>query len=145
MSEASASARKVLVVDDDEQHLKLTARLLRGAGYDVLTRCESIGTMAMVTKEDPDMVLIDVSMPSVDGDRLTPLIQRCTGVRPIVVLHSGLEPTALEKRGNACGADATIRKGLLPAQFLEQVELAFARGLRSGLAVNCVIPKPVER
>lgn len=128
MSKASARPKKVLVIDDDEQHLKLTERLLRQAGYAVLTRFESIGTCATVTAEDPDMVLMDVSMPSLDGDRLTPLIQRCTGVRPVVVLYSGMEPAAFEQRALACGADSMIRKGLLPAEFLEQVALAFERG-----------------
>ncbi len=128
MSESSDRPKKVLVIDDDEQQLKLTARLLRQAGYDVLTRLESIGTCALVTAEDPDMVLMDVSMPSLDGDRLAPLIQKCTGVQPIVVLYSGMDPSVFEQRAKASGADAMIRKGLLPAQFLEQVALAFTRG-----------------
>jgi two-component system OmpR family response regulator len=128
MSGPSERPKKVLVIDDDEQYLKLTARLLREAGYDVLTRIESLGTCATVTAEDPDMVLMDLNMPSLDGDRLTTLIQRCTGVQPIVVLLSGMDPAAFEKRAKACGADAAIRKGLMPEQFLEQVALAFAQG-----------------
>jgi CheY-like chemotaxis protein len=117
--------KKVLVVDDDEQYLKLTGRLLRDAGYQVLTRSESLGTCAAVTTEEPDMVIMDVKMPSLDGDRLTPLVQRCTGVRSIVVLYSGMDPAALEKRAKACGADAFIPKGLLPPEFLEHVARAF--------------------
>jgi DNA-binding response OmpR family regulator len=128
MARVPERRRKVLVIDDDEQHLKLTERLLRQAGYEVLTRFESLGTCATVTAEDPDMVLIDLSMPSLDGDRLTPLIQRCTGVRPIVVLYSGMDPAAFEQRARACGADAMIQKGLLPAEFLQRVALAFTRG-----------------
>jgi CheY-like chemotaxis protein len=118
--------KKVLVVDDDEQYLKLTERLLRGAGYDVLARSESLGTCAAVTDQAPDMVLMDMMMPSLDGDRLAPLLQRCTGVRPIVVLYSGMDPVEFEKRVLACDADASIPKGLLPAQFLEHVARAFA-------------------
>jgi CheY-like chemotaxis protein len=118
--------KKVLIVDDDEQYLKLTERLLRGAGYDVLARSESLGTCAAVTDEAPDMVLMDLMMPSLDGDRLTPLIQRCTGVRPIVVLYSGMDPDTFKKRAEVCGADASIPKGLLPDQFLEHVACAFS-------------------
>jgi two-component system, OmpR family, response regulator len=125
MAAAGKRPKKVLVIDDDEQYLRLTGRLLRGAGYDVLTRSESIGTCAAVTAEDPDVVLIDVNMPSVDGDRLAPLIQRCTGVRPIVVLYSGMDVVSLQRRAKACGADAAIPKGLLPEQFLAHVARTF--------------------
>lgn len=126
MGNSSSQRKKVLVVDDDEQYLKLTERLLRRAGYDVLTRIESLGTCAVVTAEDPDMVIMDVNMPSVDGDRLAPLIQRCTGVQPIVVLYSGMEAARFEERARACGADASIPKGLSPDEFLERVARAFA-------------------
>lgn len=119
--------KRVLVIDDDEQYLALTARLLRSAGYDVLTRSEGLGTCSTIATEQPDMVLMDVNMPSVDGDRLAHLIQHRPEVRPILALYSGMEATAFERRAKACGADATIPKGLLPAQFLERVARAFAR------------------
>jgi CheY-like chemotaxis protein len=136
MGKSPDRPRKVLVVDDDEQYLKLTERLLLRAGYEVLTRSESLGTCGAVTEEAPDMVLMDMMMPSLDGDRLTPLIQRCTGVRPIVVLYSGMDPVEFEKRAKACGADASIPKGLLPAQFLEHVARAFATPLRDARKVH---------
>jgi CheY-like chemotaxis protein len=126
MGNSPERRKKVLVIDDDEQYLKLTERLLRQAGYDVLTRSESLGTCATVTDEAPDMVLMDMMMPSLDGDRLTPLIQRCTVVRTIVVLYSGMDPAKFAQRVKACGADAAIPKGLLPDQFLEHVARAFA-------------------
>jgi CheY-like chemotaxis protein len=128
MSYVLEQRRKVLVVDDDEEYLELTARLLRGAGYEVLTRSHSIGTLEAVTAQGPDMVLMDVNIPRLDGDRLTWAIRHCTGYRPIVALHSGMNAAALEKRAAACGADAVIPKGLLPQRFLEQVARAFARG-----------------
>lgn len=127
--------KRVLVVDDDDQYLRLTERLLSRAGYEVIARIESLGTCAAVTAEAPDMVIMDVNMPSVDGDRLAPLVQRCTGVRPIVVLYSGIALAELEERAKACSADAAIPKGLLPAQFLERVASAFAaprRDYKSG-------------
>lgn len=126
MGNGANQRKKVLVVDDDDQYLKLTERLLRRAGYEVLTRIESLGTCAIVSAEDPDMVIMDVNMPSIDGDRLTPLVQRCTGAQPLVVLYSGMDPARFEERARACGADASIPKGLSPDEFLEHVARAFA-------------------
>jgi len=111
----------VLVIDDDEQYLKLTSRILRGAGYDVVARSEGIGTSAAVSAERPDLVLIDLSMPGLDGDRLAVLIQRSMARPPLLVLYSGMSAAVLEKRAAACGAIAAIPKGLPPEQFLKRV------------------------
>lgn len=121
----SEARKKVLVVDDDEQHLKITERLLVTAGYDVSSRNDSFDTLATVTREAPDMVILDLKMPCIDGDRMTPLVQRCTGVNPIVVLYSGSDPALLKERARACGAVDWISKGIPPAEFLARVARAF--------------------
>jgi CheY-like chemotaxis protein len=124
----------VLIIDDDEQYLKLTARVLRGAGYEVVVRSVVIGTSVAVAAERPDMVLIDLNMPVLDGDRLAPLIQRAAiSNPPLLVLYSGLSEKILGERALACGAHATIQKGLAPEQFLECVARVFANGPGAGL------------
>ena len=114
-------ALKVLVVDDDEQYLRLTARVLRDAGYDVVTRTDVIGTAYTVTQEKPDLVLIDVNMPLLTGDRLTELLQRSVRERPLIVLHSGEDEKTLAQRAAACGADASIPKGLTVNRLLQRL------------------------
>jgi two-component system, OmpR family, response regulator len=112
---------RVLVIDDDEQYLKLTARMLRSAGYDVVTRLDALGTSAAVAATRPDLVLIDLNMPTLDGDRLAPLIQRSVSNPPLIVLHSGMNEKILRERAKACGANACIPKGLSPDRFLARV------------------------
>jgi CheY-like chemotaxis protein len=129
---------KVLVVDDDAQSLKVTARLLRKAGYDVVTRADAIGTSFAVASEKPDLVLFDLNMPPIDGDRLVHLILRALVDPPFIVLYSGIDAKQLEQRALACGADASIPKSIEPAQFLERVAHCFeraaaARALREGV------------
>jgi CheY-like chemotaxis protein len=131
MSELPAHKGKVLVIDDDEQYLKLTARILRGAGYEVVTRTEVIGTSAAVAAERPCLVLIDLNMPLLDGDRLGPLIQRSMATPPLVILYSGTNDKVLQERARACGANGAIPKGLPPEQFIERLERALLRGAPS--------------
>lgn len=114
-------SEKVLVIDDDEQCLKLTARMLRAAGYDVTTRCDVIGTSAAVSAHRPDLVLIDLNMPTINGDRLVPLVRRALSKPPLVVLYSGASQGELRERAAACCADASIPKALPPEQFLARV------------------------
>jgi CheY-like chemotaxis protein len=127
---SAAGIGKVLVVDDDEQYLKVTARVLRSAGYEVVSRSDVLGTSFAVVSERPDMVLCDLNMPLVNGDRLVPLIQRALVEPPYIVLYSGIDEKLLEARSLACGADGSIPKGLEPAQFLERVAHYFARTRR---------------
>lgn len=114
-------SEKVLVIDDDDQSLKMTARMLRGAGYEVVTRSDVIGTSAAVAAHRPQMVLIDLNMPTINGDRLTPLVRRALNKPPLVVLYSGAADHELRERAAACSADAAIPKGLTPEQFLARV------------------------
>jgi len=141
MPRAPVVGKKVLIVDDDEQHLRMTERLLRSAGYDVVTRTGVLGTSFVVTSERPDVVLVDLNMPMVNGDRLVPLMTRGRFeppyISPYVVLHSGVEANELERRARECGADACIPKGLAPKQFLALladclVKAAAALELREG-------------
>lgn len=127
-----------MVVDDDEQYLEMTSRVLRRAGYEVVTRCDVIGTSSAVAAEQPDVMLCDLNMPLIDGDRLVPLIQRAPNP-PYIVMYSGLDAQTLEDRAHRCGADASIHKGIGAKQFLERMAhcvacASAARALRAGLA-----------
>ena len=126
MSEAFRGT-KVLIVDDDEQHLQLTARILQKAGYEVVTRSDVIGTSLSVASERPDLVLIDLNMPLIRGDRLASMILRAIPERPILVLFSGIDEKTLARRAEECGADDAIPKGLPPQRFIERLGRAMSR------------------
>jgi DNA-binding response OmpR family regulator len=123
--------KKILIVDDDERYLGVTERLLRSAGYEVVSRSGVLGTSYVVTSERPDVVLVDLNMPMVNGDRLVPLMTRSRFehpyVCPYIVLHSGADAKELEQRARDCGADDSIPKGLVPKQFLARVANCFVK------------------
>jgi CheY-like chemotaxis protein len=121
MATTSWRRPRVLVIDDDEQYLTLTARMLRSGGYEVLTRSEAVGTSAAVEADRPDLILIDLNMPALDGDRLASVILRFSVDPPRVVLYSGAAEKVLRERAAACGVHAVIPKGLPPEEFLERV------------------------
>lgn len=131
MARAPLLGKKVLLVDDDEQYLKMTERLLRAAGYEVVTRTGVLDTSFVVTSERPDVVLVDLNMPMVNGDRLVPLMTRGRFeppyISPYVVLYSGVDAKELERRARDCGADDCIPKGLVPKQFLVRVADCFVK------------------
>ena len=59
--------RKILVIDDMEENILLLQKILTGAGFQVLTGCNGEEAINIARSERPDMVLLDIMMPKLDG------------------------------------------------------------------------------
>ena len=57
----------ILVVEDDLNQCTLYEEALRGEGYDVITACDGREALAMIEASRPDLVVMDISMPGMDG------------------------------------------------------------------------------
>lgn len=60
-------AKKILVVDDDEDSLNLVSKALQYAGYDIVKASDGEQTISQYEEQKPDLVLLDVRMPTMDG------------------------------------------------------------------------------
>ncbi|UCH33777.1 MAG: response regulator [Armatimonadota bacterium] len=59
--------KKILVVDDDQDDLRMISMILEPEGYEVVTAENGVEALAKVESETPDLVLLDVMMPELDG------------------------------------------------------------------------------
>ncbi len=59
--------KRILVVDDDVSFARLVERILKGAGYKVLIATNGLSALKMVRDDKPDLVLLDIMLPGVDG------------------------------------------------------------------------------
>ncbi|MEO8180756.1 MAG: response regulator [Deltaproteobacteria bacterium] len=101
----------IVVVDDCEVTLASTAETLERAGYRVITRNRSAGCVALMLQEKPDLVLLDVCMPTVAGDTLVKLFSRASpNSGTIILLYSALDEALLESKANASGAHGYVMK-----------------------------------
>lgn len=117
------SKKTILLVDDEPFILSATAKLLRGAGYDVHTCEQWAGVAATVRAEEPDLVLLDYNMPTLRGDDLCTILKRnaiSPGMR-IVIFSSEPESDLVEIVAR-CGADGYIRKNVPGHLLLERIE-----------------------
>ena len=115
-------ARKILVVDDSEVVLGVAKAMLSEAGYEVETNRRATGSVALILHTKPDLVLLDVNMPSLRGDmiaRMSVATNNSTGT--IVVLHSTLPEKELERLAAESGAHGYIKKTDNSHQFIRQV------------------------
>jgi DNA-binding response OmpR family regulator len=114
---------KVLVIDDDPIVLEVVRERLSSAGHEVVTREEALGTTQVVRDEQPDLVLLDVMMPALNGERIAELLRGHKATQHVgIILHSSkseLELLALIQQTGALGAIAKTSNG---AAFMQRFE-----------------------
>lgn len=116
---------KVLVVDDEEDILTLITARLRQAGYEVVTAPCGIEGLTMAEKERPDLILVDISMPEMNGFQMVQLL-RFEGAfkeTPIVVITASRQPDEAAWREQV-GVTHFILKPFEPQELLGKVEEA---------------------
>jgi CheY-like chemotaxis protein len=107
----------VLIVDDDANLRSLARVVLARAGFDVATAADGEEGLIQVERLSPDVVLLDMNMPNVDGRAfLERLPMACRGLLPLVVACSGAPE--LRRDAIAAGAAAFLTK---PVESLELV------------------------
>jgi len=80
--------KKILVVDDDQDDLKMISMILEPEGYEVVVAENGVEALAKVETEEPDLILLDVMMPELDGFAACDKLKSSPGTRgiPIVLL-----------------------------------------------------------
>jgi DNA-binding response OmpR family regulator len=117
----------VLVADDDEDVLELVAFRLRRAGYRTVTARDGREALAMVRAEQPDLSVLDVAMPEMDGLEVTRALRGDEATRrmPIILLTARSQERDV-MAGIEAGADAYIRKPFSHRELRARVESMLA-------------------
>jgi DNA-binding response OmpR family regulator len=114
---------KILLVDDDHAILELMAKLLRHRGHDVQTCDTPFGVSAVIVRDKPEVVVLDVMMPGLGGASLAALVARIeVSPRPLVILWSAMDDEALIKTGRQAGGLPTISKGMRASDIAAAIE-----------------------
>lgn len=117
-----AARPMVLCIDDDVQTLNALSRLLQRHGYRVSTVQDSREALSAISSIGPDMAIIDVAMPEVNGCELARKIrEQYRGLFPIV-MHSAKTTDADRWSGFRYGADYYLPKPCEPHQILDVVD-----------------------
>jgi DNA-binding response OmpR family regulator len=117
-----AEPPRVVCMDDDPRYLDAVSRLLRRHGYRVTASAEGRGGLAAVREVMPDLALVDVAMPEMDGFDVTRQIRREFDRLIPVVLVSGRPAGEVRAAGRAHGADACLGKACDPGRLLDVVD-----------------------
>jgi CheY-like chemotaxis protein len=95
--------KTVLIVDDYDEVREMTRRVLETSGYRVLEAASGVEAVKVAQAESPDLILMDLSMPNMDGFATIHQIRRLLGLRDVPVIAFSAH-TAPEVRADALAA-----------------------------------------
>lgn len=104
----AGAPRRVLVVDDDPGYCAMVRAALEAAGFEVLTAANGLIALTLVADRSPDVILLDLKMPSMSGAEFAACYRRLPGRHAGIILMSGARD--LPAKALELGATAYVRK-----------------------------------
>jgi CheY-like chemotaxis protein len=105
-----ARTKKILVVDDEKSLVQLCQIILEAAGYEVRGAYNGQQALTMITEEPPDLVLLDVMMPGMDGIEVCRRIRSKFDKYPRIVMYTADEREVTRRSSLTAGANAVLTK-----------------------------------
>jgi two-component system cell cycle response regulator DivK len=114
--------KKILVVEDAEDNRQILRDLLGMAGYDIVEAHDGAQGVAMATEHKPDLILMDIQMPVMDGYEATRQIKASPELKAIPIMAvTSYALSGDEQKTRDAGCDAYIAKPYSPRQMLAKV------------------------
>ena len=128
-------AIRVLAVDDEADILRLVEIKLKKAGFDVTTAHDGQEGLERATEDHPDVVLLDVMMPRMDGYTACGRIKAEVQPAPIVIMLTAKGQDTDVVTGLAGGADDYIIKPFAPRELIARINVALIKAGKQPVAV----------
>jgi two-component system, cell cycle response regulator DivK len=128
---SSPDVATILIVEDNATNMKLSTFLLESANYTVLTATNAETGLTFAREEHPDLILMDIQLPGMDGLEATSLLKGDEATRDIpVIALTALAMKGDEERILAAGCNGYIAKPLDYKDFLAVVAATLAKAPR---------------
>jgi two-component system response regulator VicR len=114
---------KILIADDDREHLIMMALMLRKEGYDVISAFNVQSAIQLAVEQDPDILLLDVHMGDEDGYAVQERLQSITEIaeKPVIYI-TGDKSCWIQFITTALGARAVLRKPFEREELLKTIK-----------------------
>lgn len=123
--ERESLSKKILVVDDEPEIVKLVRAYLEQAGFSVVTAAEGQEALAVFRHEYPNLVILDLNLPGMDGLDVCRALRRTSDV-PIIMLTARIEETD-RLIGLELGADDYVVKPFSPREIVARTRAVLRR------------------
>jgi DNA-binding response OmpR family regulator len=115
----------IMVVDDNQVMLQMLKRILELEGYGVAIVADGNSALALLQKCKPDLVILDIMLPGLDGYQVLSLIRQHSDV-PVIMLTVRCEVASLHK-ALALGADDYVRKPFRTRELMARIQAKLRR------------------
>jgi two-component system, OmpR family, phosphate regulon response regulator PhoB len=118
----------ILVADDEEDLRELVSYRLSRSGYEVVEAVDGQEALELATERTPDLMVLDVMMPRLDGYELTRRVREQDSLRnvPVILLTARSQETDVS-RGFDVGADDYLKKPFNPDELVARVRAVLGR------------------
>jgi CheY-like chemotaxis protein len=114
---------KILIVDDEPETIRLLESIVKMDGHETLAVLESRNAIQAVDKFLPDVVLLDIMMPEINGIAVCKLIKAQPNISHIkVIMVSALSDDGTRRDATNAGADLFITKPILPKSLTQRIK-----------------------
>ena len=118
---------KILIADDERHIRELLLTTLSDTGYEILTAKDGEEALNIAREEKPDLVLLDIIMPKMNGYSVCEKLKSDTGTKAItVVMLSALSGKTDREKGLMGGADDYIIKPFSPSALMDKLQEVFS-------------------
>jgi DNA-binding response OmpR family regulator len=116
--------KKILVVDDEKDMLSMLERRLKAEGYSVITAANGTNAIALAESQHPDIIILDVLMPRMDGVEVAAKLKEHPLTRsiPVIFLTALLTKTEEHQKNHTISSKITFAKPLDTEKLLARIK-----------------------
>lgn len=116
-------ARKILIIEDDNAIVRLMTVALKTNGYEAIVACNGVSGISLFLKENPDLVLLDMGLPDIDGTEVLSQIRQISNTPIIIVSARDKEQEKVFALDN--GANDYVTKPFSIVELLARIRVCF--------------------
>ena len=121
-------AQKILIADDEPDVITILGLRLKIAGFEIVAASDGLQAVELARKERPDLIVLDVKMPRMDGYTAFRELRASPDTSAIpVVFFTALQPQEAQAKAEELGADGFISKTADPQEVLSTIREVFGR------------------
>lgn len=113
---------RIVIIEDNEHNARMVAKLLQRAGHEVIVATDGEQGLTAVFDHMPDLVLVDLGLPDIDGQTVIALIAQQSNITAQIIAFTAWPQDTAHEMAKAYGCHGVITKPIDTRAFVEQVE-----------------------
>ena len=115
--------QKILIVDDDPAMVEFLKSILSAEGYEAAEALDGVNAILQVKSFQPDLVLLDVNMPEINGNQVCRMLRERSRMEPLAIVMLSANDMELDKlNGQAAGANDYLTKPVDREELLATIK-----------------------